>query len=468
MPEAARCAFQAAGVSAAATLFRGVPKQSCAHVSTRPRHWAACRLCDSLVHMIAERVALPEQVGLSTNRLRAVDSVIQSFIERGVISGAVTLIARKGQVAHLSALGHMDIAAERPMQPDSIFRLASMTKPIVSVALLMLLEEGKLLLTEPVSAFVPSFKNLQVAVPNAALPSFIPTQLAAGDYHLVPAEREITLRDLLTHTSGLGSATAGAAARAAQVLMEQLQSTNTLADFVPRMAETPLNFQPGSRWEYSAVFGFDTLARVVEVVSGNSIDAFFQERIFDPLGMRDTFFRVPSDRLSRVPTVYDRTPSGLQPTTTTGVLGFSTDPSSRYNCGGGGLAGTAEDYARFAEMLASGGRSPGGERLLARRTVALMTANHIGQLPFDRPISDLRGYRFGLGVRVLDDPAEATTLASPGTFGWGGAFGTNSWIDPTEQMVGLLLVQRQPGVIDPELRAIWPRIQTTAYQAIDD
>jgi CubicO group peptidase (beta-lactamase class C family) len=420
------------------------------------------------MRMIAERVALPEQVGLSSNRLRRVDTVIRSFIERDVIAGAVTLIARKGQIAHLAADGHMDIAAGRAMQPDAIFRLASMTKPVVSVAVLMLLEEGKLQLTEPVSAFVPSFKNLHVAVPNAALPSFIPTQLAVGDYHLVPAEREITLLDLLTHTSGLGSATIGLAAKATQALMGQLQATNTLADFVPRMAETPLSFQPGSTWEYSGVFGFDTLARVVEVVSGTSLSEFFRQRIFEPLGMQDTFFRVPSDRLARVPTVYDRTPTGLQSTTPTGVLALSTDPNSRYECGGGGLAGTAEDYARFALMLASGGRRNGDERLLSRRTVALMASNHIRQLPWDRPISDLRGYRFGLGVRVLDDPAEATTLASRGTFGWAGAFGTNSWIDPAEQMVGIMLVQRQPGVIDPEQRAIWPRVQTTAYQAIDD
>jgi CubicO group peptidase (beta-lactamase class C family) len=223
--------------------------------------------------MIAERVALPEQVGLSTTRLRAVDSVIQSFIERGVIAGAVTLIARKGQIAHLAAHGHMDIAAGRPMQPDAIFRLASMTKPVVSVAILMLLEEGKLLLTEPVSAFIPSFKNLQVAVPNAPLPVFIPTELATGEYHVVPAEREITLRDLLTHTSGLGSATVGPGGTATQALTAQLQATSTLTDFVPRMAETPLSFQPGSTWEYSPMFGFDTLARVVEIVSGNSISA---------------------------------------------------------------------------------------------------------------------------------------------------------------------------------------------------
>ena len=418
--------------------------------------------------MIAERVALPEQVGLSTPRLRRLDAVIQTAIERGMIAGGVTLIARRGQIAHLSAQGHMDIAEGTAMRPDSIFRLASMTKPVVSVALLMLLEEGKLLLNDPVSAFIPSFKNLQVAVPNATLPTFIASQLTAGEYHLVPAEREITLRDLLTHTSGLGSATIGPAAAVWQALMGQLEPTNSLADFVPRMAETPLNFQPGSVWEYSSVFGFDTLARVIEVVSGSPIDEFFQTRIFEPLGMRDTSFSVSSDRMSRVPTVYDRTPAGLQQVTPQGVLGMSTDPNSRYRCGGGGLAGTAEDYARFAMMLASGGRGMDGERLLARRTVALMASNHIGHMPWDRPVSDLRGYRFGLGVRVLEDPAEATTLASPGTFGWAGAFGTNSWIDPTEQMVGIMLIQRHPGVIDPEQRAIFPRVQTTAYQAIED
>jgi CubicO group peptidase (beta-lactamase class C family) len=302
-----------------------------------------------------------------------------------------------------------------------------------------------------------------------ALHSFIPTQLASGEFHLVPAEREITVRDLLTHTSGLGSATVGPCFAAARALLENLQPTTTLADSVPRMAEAPLSFQPGSAWEYSGVFGFDTLARVVEIVSGVPINRFFHERIFEPLGMQDTFFHIPAERISRVATVYERTPTGLQPSTAVpALLAQTTDPNSRYNSGGGGLAGTAEDYARFALMLANGGRRGEGERLLARRTVELMASNHIGQLPWDRPINDLRGYRFGLGVRVLDDPAEASSLASRGTFGWSGAFGTNSWIDPVEQMVGIMLVQRQPGVVDPDLRAIFPRIQTVAYQALDD
>jgi CubicO group peptidase (beta-lactamase class C family) len=428
-----------------------------------------CLSCDSLVAMIAGPVVLPEQIGLSTMRLQRLDAVVQSFIERGVIAGAVTLIARKGQIAHFSAKGHMDIASGRPMQTDTIFRLASMTKPIVSVAVLMLLEEGRILLTEPVSAFVPSFKNLQVAVPNAMLPTFVPTQLAAGDFHLVPAARDITLRDLLTHTAGLGSATAGPGAEATLALLEQRQADNTLADLVQRMAEVPLSFQPGSAWEYSGIFGFDTLARVVEIVSGTAIDQFFQQRIFERLGIQDTWFHVPTDRLARVATVYDQTPDGLQPATPMRKLAASTDPSSRrYHSGGGGLAGTAMDYARFAMMLANGGLWHGGERLLARKTVELMASNHIGQLPWARPVTDLRGYRFGLGVRVLDDPAEASTLASRGTFGWEGAFGTNSWIDPAEQMVGILLIQRQAGVIDPELGALWARIQTTAYQAIED
>jgi CubicO group peptidase (beta-lactamase class C family) len=417
--------------------------------------------------MIAEQVSAPEQVGLSPSRLQRIDDVVQTFIDRGVIAGAVTLVARKGAIAHLSAHGQMDMASGRAMRPDTTFRLASMTKPVVSVAVLMQLEEGKLLLTEPVSRFAPEFKDLEVAVPNPAAPAWLATQLAAGDFHLVPATREITIRDLLTHTSGLGSATVGPGAAGSLAIMQEERFDKTLADVVPRMARVPLSFQPGSAWQYSPMFGFDTLGRVVEIVSGVGLDEFFRQRIFEPLGMRNTSFHVPSDKLARVATVYERGPAGLQAAKPSGVLSLSTDASSRYCSGGGGLAGTAEDYGRFAQMLANGGQLD-GERLLGRKTVGLMASNHIGQLPLDSAVGDMRGYRFGLGVRVLDDPAEASTLASRGTFGWAGAFGTNSWIDPVEDMVGLLLIQRMVDPADTQLRTLWPRFQTTAYQAIDD
>lgn len=402
--------------------------------------------------VIAEsRAVAPESVGLNPTRLARINEVVKTYIDRGVIAGAVTLISRRGEVAHLEAHGHMDLAAGRAMQPDTIFRLASMTKPVVSVAILTLFEAGKILLTDPVSAYLPMFKNLQVATPS----------------DLVPADREITLHDLLTHTSGLGSAISGAAFDAASALMRDRPLGATLADFVPRMASTPLSFQPGTAWEYSGAFGFDTLARIVEVVSGIGIEDYFKEHIFEPLGMRATTFHVPSEQLSRVTVPYQRGPNGLEAGRPGFILGDATNPGTRYTSGGGGLAGTAEDYARFGNMLCNGGQLENA-RILSRKTVELMATNHIRDLPLVLGQSDLRGYRFGLGVRVLDSPTEANTLLSRGSFGWAGAFGTNSWIDPVEQIVGIMLIQRMPDMTDSELRTLWPRIQITAYQALDD
>jgi CubicO group peptidase (beta-lactamase class C family) len=406
--------------------------------------------------MIAEPVttAAPEQLGLSEPRLRRIGALMERFIDAGIIAGAVTLVGRDGLLVHLQAHGHADIATQKRMRPDALFRLASMTKPVVSVATLTLLEEGKVLLNEPVSAFLPQFANLQVQEPSGKT------------FTLVPARREITIRDLLTHTSGLGSATVGPAAAQAQVIFEMRTASVTLAELVPQMATVPLSFQPGTAWEYSGTFGFDTLGRIVEVVSGQSLDEYLHERLFQPLGMRETTFAVPADMLERVATVYERGPNGLQQGTPGPYLGRSTDPNNRYFSGGGGLVGTAEDYSRFALMLANGGTLD-GERILGRKTVELMASNHIGQLPFDRTTIDLRGCRFGLGVRVVDNPADATTLLSRGTFGWAGAFGTNSWIDPVERAVGLMLIQRMPDHDDTRLRSLWPRFQATVYQALD-
>lgn len=416
--------------------------------------------------MIADPVAVPEDVGLSSARLARIEPLFDTFINKSVIAGAVTLVARKGKIAHLRAHGSMDAAAGKAMRPDAIFRLASMTKPVIGVAIMQLLEEGKILLNDPISDFIPAFKNLQVAVPNPAAPGYVPTTVPTGGYHLAPAEREVTVRDLLTHTSGLGSATTGRSWEEWTGLLQSLQGTNTLADFVPRMASTSLSFQPGSAWEYSGVFGFDTLGHLVELVSGMSLDRYLQERIFEPLGMHDTTFHVPAARLSDVVTPYERGANGLQPGTPTGLLSFSTVSEGRYCSGGGGLAGTAEDYARFAMALCAGGELEGA-RILGRKTIQLMASNHVGDLPWDRPVGDLRGYRFGLSVRVLADPAEGRTMCSTGTFGWAGAYGTNSWIDPTEGIIGLMLIQRMPDLTDQTLRSLWPRYQNTVYQALD-
>jgi CubicO group peptidase (beta-lactamase class C family) len=417
--------------------------------------------------MIAERVALPEQVGLSAARLQRIDRLFEAFVERGVIAGAVTLIGRDGDVAHLAAHGRMDLDSARPMQRDTLFRLASMTKPVVSVAILMLLEEGKLLLTEPVSKFLPEFRDLQVAVPNQPSLPGVATQLKAGDFHLVPANREITLRDLLTHTSGLGSATVGPGLAAVAAIMQAGPPAGTLADVVPRLAAIPLSFQPGDAWEYSPAFAFDVLGRIVEIVSGQALDVFMRERIFEPLGMSDTAFHVPGEAMSRLATLYDRSTGALVPGAPIPWVATTDDPSGEYHSGGGGLAGTAQDYGQFAMLLANGGQLR-DERLLGRKTVELMGSNHIGSLALDRAASDMRGYRFGLGVRVLDNPAEASVLGSRGTFGWAGAYGTNSWIDPVENMVGIMLIQCTPDPTDMELRSLWPRFQAVAYQALDD
>ncbi|HET6318466.1 MAG TPA: serine hydrolase domain-containing protein, partial [Chloroflexota bacterium] len=243
--------------------------------------------------MIAEHVSLAEQVGLSSSRLRRIDSLMQRFIDAGVISGAVTLVARQGRVAHLQAHGLMDIGNHRAMQPDALFRLASMTKPVIAVAILSLLEEGKLLLTQPVSDFLPTFKGQQVAVPNQPVPGWAISELVEGGYHLEPAKREITLKDLLTHTSGLASAIVGPCFEQAAAVTASIQAGLSLADIIPNIGPVPLSFQPGTAWEYSPAYGFDTLGHIVEIVSGTTLDRFLQDRIFDPLGMHDTYFSVP-------------------------------------------------------------------------------------------------------------------------------------------------------------------------------
>jgi CubicO group peptidase (beta-lactamase class C family) len=269
----------------------------------------------------------------------------------------------------------------------------------------------------------------------------------------------------------MGSATVGPSFEQTSAVLASMRLGESLGDVIPRMGRVPLSFQPGAMWEYSPGFGFDTLAHIVELVSGSGIDRYLEARLFQPLGMRDTFFTVPPDKQSRLAVVYNRTPAGLQPAASAArILNLQTTPENRYYSGGGGLAGSAEDYCRFGMLLANGGQLD-GERVLSRRTVALMAANHIATLPLDRSIGDMRGYRFGLGVRVVDEPGAATTLASRGTFGWAGAFGTNSWIDPVEQMVGLMLIQRLPTGptdVDMELRSLFPRYQMTAYQALDD
>jgi len=381
----------------------------------------------------------PEDVGLSSERLQRVNDVMQQYIDSGQISGGITVVSRRGRIAHFEAQGLMDIESKEPMRKDAIFRMASMTKPVTGVAILMLMEEGKLRLTDPVSRFIPEFKSMKVAMakplpPSPSGPARQPPR--EPDIYTVPADREITIRDLMTHTSGLASGGWGTA-EANRVAPRK--TNDTLAHHIPQLGSAPLDFQPGSQWRYSALAGIDTLGRIVEVVSKLTFDQFLKQRIFDPLGMKDTAFYPTEDRLKRVVTLYRRgQKANLERIDTPDWLATKTLFS-----GGGGLWSTAEDYMQFAQMLVNGGVL-NNVRLLSPRTVDLMATNHVADL-YTGVGQRLQGMGFGLTVEVVLDSVAAGRRESNGSFGWDGAFGTHFWVDRKEQLVGLLMIQEPVG-----------------------
>jgi CubicO group peptidase (beta-lactamase class C family) len=368
----------------------------------------------------------PERVGLSTARLARVTEHMQRQIDAGNFSGSVTLIARNGRVALLTTQGVMDLDAKTPMRTDAVFRIMSMTKPIVAVAILMLVEEGKLRLTDSAGQFIPALQTLTVTVPNTegfSPPSPAFTAAAPQPGRVVEAERPITIRDLLMHTSGLMSVGASSAYPFA------VGPGETLAEALPRLATIPLDFQPGTRWAYSPQYGFDVLAHIVEVVSGMPLDKFLEQRIFAPLGMKDTFF-YRAGLEARKPTLYQRIDGALRKVPDAPWM------NGKYFSGGGGLSSTAEDYLRFASMLANGGELD-GSRILGRRTVELMASVFA---PATLPGRNA-GEGFGLGVRVVSDPATRNTWLSAGSFGWSGAYNTHFFIDPQEKVIAIFMTQ---------------------------
>ena len=392
-----------------------------------------------------------EDVGMSSERLKRIHPMIQSHIDAKDFSGAVTLVARKGKVIHFEAHGLADVEAKAPMKTDTLFRLASMTKPVTAVSILMLLEEGKLVLSDPVSKFVPEYKNPQVAVWN------LPSDPAGAGLHLVPAAREITVRDLLTHTSGLANAFEGPAGE--YVRRANLPTGGSLDERVKRAAKLPLNFQPGTQWEYSPSTAFDTLGRIVEILSGMTLDQFFKTRVFDPLGMKDTFFTVPAARQPELTVAYLKNEKGLvRPP----APAPTAPPAAPYFSGGGGLSGSAADYLRFSQMLLNGGQLD-GVRLLGRKTVELMTTDAVAPLDLGNYAGDqvLKGYGFGLGVRVRRSTGENGWMGSIGDYGWAGALGTYFWIDPKEQLIGIVMIQTR----NTRLRMEYPNL---VYQAMTD
>ena len=375
----------------------------------------------------AGTTARPEEVGLSSERLQQVNALVKRHLDARSFAGAVTLVARNGRIVHLQAHGLADLETKRPMQTDSIFRIMSMTKPVVGTAIMMMIEEGKVRLTDPVSKFIPALKGLQVAVPQPAQgPPPAAGTPAEPRYYTVPADHEITIKELLTHTSGLVSGTMSNSANRKVAI----KGAESLAEYVPRLASTPLEFQPGTRWAYSAQAGFDVLLHIVEITSGMPADQFLKQRLFDPLGMKDTFFYpVENPRLA---SRYDRQADGTlrRNTTTPNFL------NGRYFSGGGGLASTAEDYFQFAQMLLNGGRA-NGKVFLSPRAVEMMSSVMASDtLPGRQP-----GEAYGLSVRVVNNPAARNTALSQGSYGWSGAYGTHFWIDPKEKVIGILMAQ---------------------------
>jgi CubicO group peptidase (beta-lactamase class C family) len=386
--------------------------------------------------VIHAETATPQSVGLSSERLQRVHALVERTIANGEIAGAVTLVARNGQVAYLEAQGVMDLQSKRPMQPDSMFRIASMSKPVAAVAILILAEEGKVRLNDPVSRFIPAYANLEVGIAKPARPGpgGAPAAATGGgpggpppEFYRAPATREITVLDLLTHTSGLMSGPIGnSGGNAAFIKRHDLGLR-----WVEELAASPLEFQPGARWAYSAVAGFDALARIVEIASGQEYNEFLVQRLFGPLGMRDVTFWPSTEQRSRLASVYQRRD---------GALVASDNPDSmsgqKYHGGGGGIMTTAETYAQFAMMLANGGEL-NGVRILSPRSVELMGSAFIPSTLQGRPA----GEGFGLGVRVVTDAPARGTWLSEGSFGWSGAYGTHFWADPKENLVGIVLAQ---------------------------
>jgi len=383
----------------------------------------------------------PEDVGLSSERLRQIHAMVQRHIDAGDISGAVMFVARKGQIAYLEAQGTMDVDTKKPMTRDSVFRMASMTKPVIGTAIMMMLEEGKLQLGDPISKYIPEFKDLKVGVLLEA--SHDPGK--PPKFYVVPAEREITIKDLLTHTSGLSSGPMGQS----EVAKIRRKPDERLADYIPRLASTPLEFQPGTRWMYSPSDGFDVLARIVEITSGMPLDRFLKQRIFDPLDMPDTSHYPTDAQMPRLVTAYQKTAAGLKKNENS--LSMS---SKVYFAGGGGLVSTIDDYSHFAQMLANGGEL-NGRRLLSPRTVKLMSSVHI---PYTLPGRTL-GEGYGLSVRVMQDAIAGNHRVSDGSFGWSGAYGTHFWIDPKEEIVAVMMIQTP-------IREMRPEFENAVMQAI--
>lgn len=401
----------------------------------------------AVAHAAALDAAQPEDVGMSSERLERLSAELQEYVDNGRLSGAVALVARRGKVVYHEAFGDRDPEADSPMRDDTIFRIASQTKAIVSTGVLVLQEEGELLISDPVGKYLPGFLETTVAVPRAG-----------GGYDVVAAERPITIRDLLTHTSGFAYGTGIASDRWREAGIQGwyfADRDEPIAETVARMAKLPADAQPGEAWVYG--YSIDILGALIERVSGQRLDEFVNERILQPLGMTDTHFYLPKSKRDRLAAVYSFAPDGVVRAPDAGSAGqgaYLDGPRKSFS-GGAGLLSTASDYARFLQMTLNGGELD-GRRILGPKTVELMTVDHLGAVTFED------GEGFGLGFSVVEDLGVRGVPGSVGEYGWGGAYHSVYWVDPGEALVVVYMTQLIPaGDIDDQLK-----VRALVYQAI--
>jgi len=394
----------------------------------------------------------PESAGFSSDRLARLDSTMHDWVNKGWINGAVGLVIRNGKIVYYKSTGYNDLETKAPLDKEGIFRIASQTKAITSVAVMMLYEEGKFLLDEPVSKYIPAFADAKV------LDKFNPKDTT---YTTIPAIRQVTIRDLLSHTSGIDYATIGSPAANAIYAKNNITAgldvnDSKLSDAMIRLGGLPLFHQPGAKWTYG--LNIDLLGYLVEIWSGMSLDEFFSTRIFTPLGMNDTYFNVPQEKASRLVNFFQEDSTGLKiQNKAFGQLDMNFPLRKKeYFSGGGGLSSTIYDYAIFLQMMLNGGEY-NGKRLLSRNTVRMMTMNQIGDL-------NLGDDKFGLGFAVVSEKGSSMHPHQVGTYSWGGAFSTTYWVDPKENMV-VLLYRQMWGAHDSEID---PKFKILVYQALND
>jgi CubicO group peptidase (beta-lactamase class C family) len=388
--------------------------------------------------------AKPEDVGLSSTQLKRLEAVTQAHVDFGLVPGAVMLVARRGKIAWVSTLGKRDPAAGDAMKPDAIFRIYSMTKPIVSVAVMQMVEEGRLQVGDPVAKFLPEIGKMKVGTEKVG-----PDGRTA--LHLADPDRPMTVQDLLRHTSGLTYGGRGSGLIHQSYIAAKIGSrAMSNQELVTVLSGLSLKFSPGARWEYGV--STDVLGRLVEVIDGRTLGEALSARIFQPLGMVDSGFQVPADKLARAAQPGPR-PNG-QPMTPR----FAVNDGARYESGGGGLTSTMDDYLRFATMLANRGELA-GKRVLGKQTVAFMTADHTGIRPGRPP-----GLGFGLGFEVRTRTGDSALPGTVGEYGWAGNAGTLFWIDPKEQLTAIYMVQ----VSDPDRIALRNQFRTMVQAAIVD